>query len=233
MADVGMLYTAPMVRGILSGMKTQTRRLVKCSLPIAGVGTAADWDRWKAHPKMATPDIVLIGENGRPFSIPCRYGRPGGRIWVRETCRAHEITTAEAKADTWKLGDRLGEASQAGLDGVVYLADNTFRAIDNSREASDRWCELNAYRGKRGAVVPAIHMPRWASRITLEVTGVRVERLQDITRGDAMAEGCPFPNMARGDDPRKWYRDLWEQINGAGSWDANPWVWVVTFRKAA
>lgn len=74
-------------------------------------------------------------------------------------------------------------------------------------------------------------MPRWASRILLEVTAVRVERLQDISRGDAMAEGCPFPNMAKGDDPRKWYADLWDQINGAGSWEANPWVWVVEFKR--
>jgi hypothetical protein len=78
---------------------------------------------------------------------------------------------------------------------------------------------------------PSIHMPRWASRILLEVTEVRVERLRDISRGDAMAEGCPFPNMAKGDDPRQWYAELWNQINGPGSWDANPWVWVVSFRR--
>lgn len=74
-------------------------------------------------------------------------------------------------------------------------------------------------------------MPRWASRITLEVTGVGVERLNDISRGDAMDEGCPFPNMAQGDDPRRWYADLWDSINGAGAWKLNPWVWVVSFRR--
>ena len=78
---------------------------------------------------------------------------------------------------------------------------------------------------------PAIHMPRAASRITLEVTGVRVERLQAISRGDAMAEGCPFANMAAGPDPRDWYRDLWNEINGPGAWDQSPWVWVVEFRR--
>jgi hypothetical protein len=78
---------------------------------------------------------------------------------------------------------------------------------------------------------PSIHMPRAAGRITLEVTGVRVERLQDISRGDAMAEGCPFPNMRVGADPRKWYEALWGAINGADSWDANPWVWVVEFKR--
>lgn len=77
---------------------------------------------------------------------------------------------------------------------------------------------------------PSIHMPRVASRITLEVTEVRVERLQAISRGDAMAEGCPFANMAAGPDPRDWYRDLWNEINGAGAWDLDPFVWVVAFK---
>jgi hypothetical protein len=76
---------------------------------------------------------------------------------------------------------------------------------------------------------PSLYMPHWASRITLEITAVRVERLQDISRGDAMAEGCPFPNMADGPDPRQWYADIWRQINGPDSWDENPWVWVVAF----
>jgi hypothetical protein len=78
---------------------------------------------------------------------------------------------------------------------------------------------------------PSIHLARDQSRIDLEVTAVRVERLQSISRGDAMAEGCPFPNMAQGDDPRQWYRGLWESISGAGSWAENPWVWVVEFQR--
>jgi hypothetical protein len=80
---------------------------------------------------------------------------------------------------------------------------------------------------------PSIHMPRSASRITLEITEVRVERLQEISRGDAMAEGCPFPNMANGSNPVHWYADLWNSINGngPGSWDANPWVWCISFRR--
>jgi hypothetical protein len=73
-------------------------------------------------------------------------------------------------------------------------------------------------------------MPRVVSRITLEITSVRVERLQDISRGDCMAEGCPFPNIAKETDPKGWYSDLWETLNGAGSWDLNPWVWVLEFK---
>ena len=70
-------------------------------------------------------------------------------------------------------------------------------------------------------------MPRWASRLTLEITDVRVERLQDIDRGDCMAEGCPFPNMAV-NDPIGWFSGLWGSIYS--NWDANPWVWVVEFK---
>lgn len=77
---------------------------------------------------------------------------------------------------------------------------------------------------------PSIHMPREACRLFLEVVSIRVERVQDISRGDAMAEGCPFQNMASGNDPRSWFFELWESINGKGSWVANPWVWVVEFK---
>lgn len=78
---------------------------------------------------------------------------------------------------------------------------------------------------------PSIHMPRWASRITLEVTGVRVERLNEISRGDCMSEGCPFPNMAKTTNPIAWFSELWESINGEGSWALNPWVWVIEFKR--
>jgi hypothetical protein len=78
---------------------------------------------------------------------------------------------------------------------------------------------------------PSIHMPRWASRITLRITDIRVERLQEISRGDAMQEGCPFPNMAAGPNPRDWFRDLWNTVHSPVAWDANPWVWVVCFER--
>jgi len=84
----------------------------------------------------------------------------------------------------------------------------------------------NVYGKKR----PSIFMPRSASRITLEITDIKVERLQDITRGDCMAEGCPFPNIQHGANPITWYRDLWNSINGAGSWLSNPYVWVLEFK---
>jgi len=78
---------------------------------------------------------------------------------------------------------------------------------------------------------PSIHMPKEACRLFLRVKSVRVERLQEITRGDAMDEGCPFANMADGPNPKDWFNNLWQSINSPESWDANPWVWVVEFER--
>lgn len=159
-------------------------------------------------------------------------------LWVRETCRAHEITDREADNDTFRLGF---EQPPYGLDGVIYLADGSFRAIENTREASDAWLIMNTYRGKRGATVPPIHMPRWASRILLEIVAVRVERLQDISEADALAEGihagagefagCYWCSPAMsGTTAKECYARLWDGIN-PGSWDANPFVWVLEFKR--
>jgi hypothetical protein len=172
-----ILFSAPMVRAILAGTKTQTRRVVK-GWPLELLSTPANF----------TPEYVAHPENKA-----CPYGRPGDRLWVRETHMD------------------LGAC-------FLYRADpgaETERALV---APGQRW-------------KPAIHMPRAASRVLLDVTEVRVERLQAISRGDAMAEGCPFANMAAGPDPRQWYAELCDQINGAGAWDANPWVWVVEFRR--
>lgn len=190
----------------------------------------------------------------------CHYGIPGDRLWVRETCRAHELTDKEAKNDTYGVMERLGlESPLCGLDGVIYKADGAFREIDNSPAASEEWMKLNYYRGKRGATVPPIHMPRWASRILLEITDVRVERLQEISEADAKDEGLACLSkdggrtykygIADGDglpgkddtgwhwadweqDPRRAFFKLWDNINGDehGS-GGNPWVWVVCFKR--
>lgn len=180
-----ILFSAPMVRALLDGTKTQTRRIVK--------------PRKDRDIGCAMAPCELAGEvNGGEYRNA--YCQPGDRLWVRETfVKIDGQTQPWIETDyraTYNHGDRLGD----------------------SLGIKKRW-------------TPAIHMPRAASRITLEVTGVRAERLQAVNRGDAMAEGCPFPNMAHGDDPRQWFRDMWQQINGPASWDANPWVWVVEFRK--
>ena len=101
--------------------------------------------------------------------------------------------------------------------GIVYAADYS----------PERLKEKDG----RGFWKPSIFCKREASRISLEVKSVRVERLAEISRGDCMAEGCPFPNVAKETDPVGWYRELWDAINGVGAWDVNPWVWVVEFKK--
>lgn len=117
--------------------------------------------------------------------------------------------------ETWAYGTHALAVSNYEQEGPwVYAADD---AATQGR-LCDRWR-------------PSIHMFRAASRITLEITGVRIERLNGISRGDAMSEGCPFVNMACGPDPRLWYAGLWEEINGHGSWNVDPLVWVVEFKR--
>jgi hypothetical protein len=209
-----ILFSAPMVRAILEGRKTQTRRVIKH-------GFEYDYDDgWP----------MAEDEDGIWQRVPCPYGKPGDALWVRETCRAHEITDEEALADKYGVMARLGlEMPPYGLDGVIYAADGTFREIENTIAASIAWGELHAYRGKAGATVPPIHMPRWASRITLGVMSVRVQRLQDISERDCCAEGCGSPITRDWKKPK--FRELWESINGAGSWDVNPWIWAVEFER--
>lgn len=171
-----ILFSAPMVRAILEGRKTQTRRIVK--------------------PQPA-------GEWAAPGKTACPYGRPGERLWVRET---------------WSRA-KLYPASHE----LFYRADGEC----NGRQLSLSYIE------REGRWRPSIHMPRWASRIDLEITAVRVERLQEISVGDCCEEGAPIYDGDEGQTHavQTWYRELWEQINGPGSWDLNPWVWVIEFKK--
>lgn len=208
-----ILFSAPMVQAILAGSKTQTRRVIK------------QWFDYEYDEGWPMAEHDGIWQRAR-----CPYGQAGDLLWVRETCRAHEITDEEARTDKFGVMERLGlEMPPFGLDGVIYSADGAFREIDNTIAASIAWGELHAYRGKAGATVPPIHMPRWASRITLGVMSVRAQRLQDISERDCCAEGCGSPITRDCKKPK--FRDLWESINGAGSWDVNPWVWAVEFER--
>lgn len=198
MKERPILFSAPMVRAILEGRKSQTRRVVKLQ------------PRTRA-------DIGYHGA-GRPFirnpnplrsNLACPYGEPGDRLWVRE---AHRLTVCACTEACRGPGHVYYEADGSGYQRVA--------------------CEK---------LRPGIHMHRWASRVTLEVTGVRVERLQDISEADAVAEGVESdfasPEYAAqygalcGRQSRYGYAKLWTQINGRGSWDANPWVWVVEFKR--
>lgn len=217
MTEKPILFSAPMVLALLAGRKTQTRRVAKFVEDLGG-------GLFHVHNAgggifNATEDRVRNdAADYAPISV-------GDRLWVRETLVAHE--------------------QDDGTDGVLYRADGAFRPVENSAEAADRWCALHAYRGQRGATVPPIHAPRWTSRITLDVTDVRVERLQSISEADALAEGC-FKGKASGRVfeneagmnfggsqwycARDWYADLWNAINGPSAWASNPWVVAYTFR---
>jgi hypothetical protein len=199
-----ILFSAPMVRAILGGAKTQTRRAMKPQ-PLA----------WGRHGGLQLPGYRASTEgafrNGAPI-FDSRFGRVGGRLWVREAFQ------------------RFGDDGE-----ILYRADPQAAEAMNELRRNGclwaRWC-------------PSIHMPRSLSRIMLEITNTRVERLQDISEADAIAEGVT-PKWEPGCSGRLMeafsgfsfrpaasaYADLWEQINGPGSWDANPWVWVVEFRR--
>ena len=185
MRERPILFSAPMVRAILAGTKTQTRRVLR---------DGTWWTKEHGVIRMAPAGLACTG-----FApVPCPYGSPGDRLWVRETWARNEDQLSDTRMDT----------------SLVYRADGETRAKDNGTDKPWR---------------PSIHMPRWASRITLEIAGVRVERLQDISTADCWAEGiAASPDV----DPVHEYRDLWESINGPGSWDANPWCWVLEFRRA-
>lgn len=219
MVDRPILFSAPMVRALLDGSKTQTRRVVKPAgahtvLPLIGADDkptgAFGW----------CPNANVISDH-----IACPYGQPSDRLWVRETWNWFdpEELPVERQGSRAPFTGAQGERKIHWV--AAYAADGPLgRPWVNGR---DKWR-------------PSIHMPRWASRISLEVIGVRVERLQDISQTDARAEGSPpsHPSIDRisrefgyADFPRSWYAQLWEQINGAGSWAANPWVWVVEFRR--
>ncbi|WP_175984624.1 hypothetical protein [Burkholderia stabilis] len=222
MTEHPILFSGAMVRAILDGRKTQTRRVVKHQPPFGVAPISVS----RYHPTIIdrrgeeAPGAEIFGAFSEDGEWGCKspVGEPGDRLWVRETCSAIEL--------------------DSGLDGVRYPSDGAFLPIEDSPDAAERWIELHAYRGQKGATVPAIHMPRWSSRITLEITGVRAERLQSISWDDAIAEGIPdLRRAARRVDPVEGcvaqFRTLWDGLNAARGhgWDTNPWVWRIEFRR--
>lgn len=207
MTERPILFSAPMVRALLAGTKTQTRRVLKAEPPPGAQRVIRPFQderlQWAAtDPHDMEQGQLVLGEAPR-----CPYGKPGDRLWVREAfsgARAYE-THGYALKD---YGNKLW-----------YWADGNPRSGD--------WTKPK----------PSIHMPRALSRITLEVTGVRVERLNDISEADAEAEGVrEFARSGCSPEAQSWpaidlYELLWQSINGPGSWDANPWVWVVEFKR--
>ena len=207
MKERPILFSAPMVRAVLDGSKTQTRRIVKPQPPRA----------------MIAPRRAEFSVGGHDYRCP--YGQPGDRLWVRETwALLRGIGSAEAYRGIPPVKP-TAENPCAGLVPVpIYAADG-----ERPDVMEPHFETMRPMRWK-----PSIHMPRWASRITLEVTGVRVERLQDISEEDANAEGVE-PRLVSHDADLKSYKlgfkDAWRDIYGLGSWNAHPWVWVVEFKR--
>jgi hypothetical protein len=198
-----ILFSAPMVRALLEGHKTQTRRIIKDPAPTQFPDwfAGAKWD-----PEFGMVVVDSTGTGRGTWSRECSYGLPGDLLWVREA---------------WQSlveHDHLSPSKLPEGSDIQYPA------------TYDGWVS----KGR-----PSIHMCQWMSRITLEITGLRVERLQAITEEDAKAEGMDIVRRewSGGDScadqmsARELFEILWEHINGKESWAANPWVWVVEFKR--
>ncbi|MGM3159902.1 hypothetical protein ACS25C_03845 [Dickeya undicola] len=233
MKERGIIFNAEMVRAIIDGRKTQTRRIMKVQpRQHDHSGYSATWRSeppayYNLHDEGGVEWACEfcgdgIGPDGRSV-YRCPFGKVGDQLWVRETCRAVELDT--------------------GLDVVRYDADGLDIPVKAHPLDGGLWVDLYRYRGGKGLRVPSIHMPRWASRINLEITGVRVERLNDISDADARAEGIIDGGCLNCGEPEPCgcehsapcavdaYAHLWQSIYGEESWFDNPWVWVIEFKR--
>lgn len=195
-----ILFKGEMVRAILDGSKTQTRRIFKNQPQMIVEKKTQIWDG---------DNSVLLGlltQSG----IECPYGQVGDQLWVRET---------------WRTDDSLDSK-----------APSTFASWPVKYEADGKVLANGAFHGNtKGKTRVSIHMPRWASRITLEITNIRIERLNDISEEDAKNEGTTPSGVGSNLNHLKYragFQSLWESINGNDSWHINPWVWCISFRKA-
>ncbi len=218
MREHPLLFNGPMVRAILAGQKTQTRRVMKHqprSVLVPGVGPMLAVQKAKGTDRWLWPNAreQVIGE--------CPFGKPGDLLWVRETWRPQTIHSCAM--DTCDC-DSLGVTYAADGEWIPYTWWNEKRIDD------DWYMPASAARGN----VPSIHMPRWACRLILEITAVRVERLHAISEADAIAEGAP---AATETSELRWqhyvphargFINLWNSTGG--DWDSNPWVWVIEFK---
>lgn len=216
MKERPILFSAPMVRALLDGTKTQTRRLIKPQPEIneAWLRKGGCWDESRTEAQH------LDGAWQAGFvDVECKHGQIGDRLWVKEA-----ITFAGSEPVNHYNGEER--------DFATFLADGSLTKLSG-------WCWKRDY-------LPGMFMPRGLSRITLEITDVHVQRLQDISEKDAQAEGVERVRIWEDGDRRAHdecgyhpplsshvgaFAHLWDGINGVGAWDANPWVWALTFKR--
>lgn len=187
-----ILFSGPMVRALLAGTKTQTRRVLNPQPEVSPSG-------WHSLPGYGASNEACFRDGTAIFMS--KFGKPGDRLWVREAWSTHACF------------DHL--PPRECPNSIHYAADGPIQT---------------------GKGRPSIHMPRWASRILLEIIDVRVERVQEISDADLECEGLQEiidSGVDHDGSPRDAWRSLWSRINGAESWDANPWVWVAEFSVAA
>jgi hypothetical protein len=206
-----ILFSGPMVRAVLADQKTQTRRIVKPQ-PEAWQHDIEGWE-------------LCRSPNHRPLfpesfaKAYCPYGGAGERLWVREAWR-------------WTVDKKANVAIEYQADGEIRraLCENGGEGeLVATEEYENQLLRLPSTLNWK----PSIHMMRAASRITLEIVRARVERLRDISDRDAIAEGVRFAGVPCSLTDRGAFAKLWESINGVGSWELNPWVWVIEFKKVS
>jgi hypothetical protein len=256
MIERPILFSAEMVRAILDGRKTQTRRVIKPQPPAEAESVCRQLYSQEA-PEFDGAWTWWAGKPQKPITRPlfCPYGQPGDTLWVRESLYIWGFWRKDGLRKnglpSWRfeeVGQRADPDPDLGLIGSAHV-----------RHLLKFWLR------------PSIHMPRWASRITLRITDIRVERLHDVSEDDARAEGCearPFPEpwwqgyrdlgdgqlfhqQAVGDTAPDWmiepkkmpptpwldqsardgFRSIWMGLHGPGAWDENPWVWVISFER--
>jgi hypothetical protein len=220
MIERPILFSGPMVRAILEGRKTQTRRVVKNLSDPALVDAILPAD----------PAGFWCFQGNTPLvCIDCPYGEVGDRLWVRETFQLPVCFNEKSPCEVGK--NCVDSGYRSPWSPIKYAADGDDKFLEMIQDFGGSW-------GKKR---PAIHMPRWASRITLEIAKVRVEKLKDISEVDAKAEGMEcvlsdeYCEAEHTSDMlytyRAGFKDRWNAINGFDSWSTNPLVWVVSFKR--
>ena len=223
-----ILFSGTMIRAILEGRKTQTRRIIKPQPTEAGLKWVETKDGFSAW-----VDKNLNYEEGRMRICP--HGRIGDRLWVRETISLESVPYLELSSLRNELKNRPYKFCNELEDLDSHYEIAHYKATDPKPALC---CENDGCRqcGKNGEGphwIPSICMPRWASRITLEITNVRFGRLQDISEDDAKSEGVSMsPKPVFADSSfKKGFEHIWNSIYGTGSWGVNPFVWVIEFRR--